>query len=174
MSDVLRISANSPVLGSCSEADREAFESHVERQYFPCGTTILTEGEEGQCLWLLLKGTVQVVKDVAGRDPQHLATLEPGSIFGEMSFLQRAPHSASVVAMEDVEVARLSPEEFNKLREECPSAAFCIVMNLVTVIAERLRRMDKRISEILKDGGHEHRNKEWHDFRARLFAGWDF
>ncbi len=162
-----------PLLAACGVDDVEQVHRLTERQHFFAGETILHEGGTERSLWMLLEGQCAVLKGTPGHEPRQLAVIEPGGAFGEMSFLHPAPHSATVRALTDVEVARLSPEAFESLREECPSAAYCILANLVQLLSDRLRQMDERVCEVLEHSP-EDRRQEWHDFRARLFAGWDF
>ena len=102
---------------------------------------------------------------------QQLAVLEPGNVFGEMSFLHPAPHCATVRALTHVEAARLSPAAFERLRGEFPQLAAGIVTGLVQLISDRLRRMNDRVCAVGDPGPQEPHSHEWHDFRARLFAG---
>lgn len=153
-----------PLLATCRPEDREAFARFVERQRFHKGESILIEGDSSSALWLLVSGRCEVVKRVNGQGVHQLAVLEPGHFFGEMSFLAPAPHCATVRALTEVEVARLTSEAFEQLRETSPEAAHRIVSSLVPLLSERLRRMNERAIE----DRHSH---EWHDFRARLFAG---
>lgn len=173
MPAVLDMAREIPMFAASRPEERVQFERLVERCSYPAGDEILREGETDQSLRLLFAGQCEVVKCKVGHGEQRLAVLEPGSVFGEMSFLQPAPHSATVRALTNVEVGTLSPTAFESLRRECPAAAYNLLMGLVTLLAERLRRMDDRICEVLEASGADHQ-KEWQDFRARLFAGWDF
>ena len=69
---------------------------------FRPGEEILTEGLTYHSLWIILSGRCEVVKSSNGGKPHRLAVLEPGCVFGEMSFLDTAPHSASVRTLSDV------------------------------------------------------------------------
>jgi len=162
-----------PLLTTCGISDRVQVDRLAERREFASGDAIIREGEQDQALWILLSGECEVVRARDEDGEQQLATIEPGGIFGEMSFLKPAPHSATVRALCDVEVARITPDAFEELRDESPSAAYCILMNLVMLLSDRLRTMDERIGAVIEHTPQD-RQKEWHDFRARLFAGWDF
>lgn len=170
MTAVLDMLEHIPILADCPLDDRLEFDRRVDRRTFQKGEAILVEGRTDPALWLILEGRCEVVKSGNGHGERRLAALEPGGVFGEMSFLKTAPHSATVRALTDVVVARLTPQAFDELREASPSAAYCIVMNLVTLLSDRLRRMDDRVCELLAQTSDD-RQQEWQDFRARLFAG---
>ncbi|MEZ6068220.1 MAG: cyclic nucleotide-binding domain-containing protein [Planctomycetaceae bacterium] len=173
MSDIVDLIPRVQILAACDIRDREAFERTIERECYAPGQTIITEGETDRALWMILKGNCEVVKSENGHPGQRLATLETGTVFGEMSFFRPAPHSATVRAIDAVEVGRLSTQAFRELQDRNPAAAVCIMANLVSLLSDRLRRMDERICEVLAESA-SHRQDEWQDFRARLFATSDF
>lgn len=146
-----------------------------ETETFPMGETILREGLSIQILWIIVRGRCEVVKSTAGGGDRVLACLEQGSVFGEMSFFRSAPHSASVRAMTDVEVLRLSRQSYDQLQKNCPSAAFKIASNTAVVLAERLRRMDEFTGDMIDGGsGNANQREEWQQFRAKLYTEWEF
>jgi CRP-like cAMP-binding protein len=138
---------------------------------FAAGAEILTEGLTYQSLWIVLCGRCEVVKAANGGKPRQLAVLEVGGVFGEMSFLATAPHSASVRALSDVGTMRLMRGAFDQLRETCPSAADKIAWNMVLVLSERLRRMDEWTCDLVQSNGNERQHAEWQEFRAKLYSG---
>lgn len=156
-------------LSTAGVEDAVAVHQLAERRRFVAGEAILTEGRQERGLWLVLSGQCEVLKGTNGHT-ERLAVLQPGEVFGEMSFLQPAPHSATVRAVGEVEAARLSPEAFESLRAQAPATAYRLLTGLSQVLSSRLRRMDERVCELQ---GHppEGRRQEWDDFRARLFAG---
>lgn len=147
----------------------------LNSEVYPKDEVILREGKTFQVLWIIARGECEVYKMVKPGVEQRLTVLDTGSIFGEMSFFQPAPHSASVRALTEVEVMRLSREEFETLQETSPSAVQKMLVNSVKILAERLRRMDDWTCELFErpDGPNNHR-KEWRDFRSKLYTDWHF
>lgn len=89
------------------------------------GEGVIREGDPGESLFAVLSGSVQVVRVLEVVEPfdhldwQVLATLGPGTWFGEGSLLTGAPRSATVVAAEATEVVELSKAVFEQsLRRE--------------------------------------------------------
>ncbi len=71
------------------------------------------EKEEGHTAYLLLSGRMEVVLGSFQNNPQHVALLSPGVIFGEMSLLEDKPRSASVVVVSrDASVLELTKTNF--------------------------------------------------------------
>lgn len=142
---------------------------HVRIEDFSEGDDILTEGNEYQGLWLILRGQCSVVKKCDEQESV-LATLEQGNVFGEMSFFEHAPHSATVRAVRDVKALCLTRAEFEKLRLTCPSVTEKIAIAVVKLLSDRLRRMDGWTCELVASGDQSQHHKEWHEFRARLYS----
>src|SRR5580704_589468 len=164
----------SPIFDGFTAEEYESTLALLEQRSYAKGDVILTEGKSDQSLWILIKGTCEVAKKNKGKTEHHLATLEAGSAFGEMSFFQKAPHSATVRASSAVKVLRITRESYEQLHTRNPTAAYKITQIVVSLMAQRLRRMDEWICEMVElPDGVNHR-EEWHDFRAKLYSGWPF
>lgn len=146
----------------------------VETKSFPAGEAILKQGLQYRSLWAILRGRCEVVRDCGNGHDQQLAVLEPGGIFGEMSFFQEAPHSATVRALTDVETVRLTPAGFEKLKAVDQEAAFVIVSNLVRLLSDRLRRMDNWTCELVDSSPDGRHHAEWQEFQSKLYTDWSF
>lgn len=109
-----------------------------ERQYSQ-GSTIIEQGDPGDCFYILRGGLVQVILKKGGEQPV-LARLAAGEVFGEMALLTGQPRSASVVAYTDVVVWRLSKETFDRLITENLS----LVLYFNRVLSQRLQNTQAR------------------------------
>jgi CRP-like cAMP-binding protein len=93
------------------DLDREELSVVVEaaeRIEYTSGDVLLEEGDTSPALYFLASGTVEVLKqDDEGAHRFAIATLETGDFFGEMSFVDDEPASATVRADGDVQVWRL-------------------------------------------------------------------
>ena len=80
------------------------------------GDLIIKEGDFGVSIYKIVKGRVRIVKESGNREVI-LATLGPGQIMGEMTFLSgpSVARSASARALEDVQ---LEVWHFSRLRKE--------------------------------------------------------
>jgi len=166
--------AQCAVLQDMDESELEAFFGHVEFRCFDAGDSILKEGESSQYLWIIATGKCQIVKDCGEGIQNTLAVLEPGGVFGEMSFFEEAPHSATVHALTDVETMLLSRPGYDELIESHPSVAYKIASRIVGLVASRLRQMDEWTCRLVEQQGCEERHAEWQDFRNKLYSEWSF
>lgn len=147
--------------------------SHLETQSFATNEEILREGDDTQALWIILSGEC-IVSRSGETDERILAVLNAGDVFGEMSFVRTAPHSASITAASPVKVCSYDRKHFLKLTEEQPQAAYRVTANIAAVLAERLRRMDTWICDLFESSSAPEQRDEWQHFRAAVYTNWEF
>jgi len=116
---------------------------------FAQGATILTEGEPGGSLYLLIDGEVRVTKAVPGVGAEALSILTPGEIFGEVEFFDGSPAAAGVVAHRDSEVFLLPHDEMEALLRGRPLLAAKLFWSFARTLAARLRESNVRLAALL-------------------------
>lgn len=166
---------NIPIFRGFGPAEWERLLDIADLKEFGPGEVILSQGERSQRLCVLLEGSCEVFHTLAGQtssEPTTLATLEPFANFGEMSFFHPAPHSASVRAKTGVKLLVIERAKYDALCQEQASAACKLALNTVESLAERLRRMDDWVDELVHRGQANQRIPEWNRLRATLFDGW--
>lgn len=152
-----------------SSAECKILAPFLIRDSVSAGETILTIGHTTQALWVIREGQCEVIRPTTNGSSTVLATLEQCSVFGEMSFFDGAPHSASVKAKTDASFYWLPREAFDALEIENPQLTHRITLYVVRIIADRLRKMDAWVSSTVENPDAVYK-KEWHEFRAKLFS----
>jgi CRP-like cAMP-binding protein len=105
------------------------------------GQLIFQEGENGDALFVVLKGRVKVcLYDEEGRE-YVLDIIGKDGFFGELALIDDLPRSANAIAMETSDLLVVRRSDFVKLLMENPS----ISVNILRVLAGRLRVADERI-----------------------------
>ena len=91
------------------------------RETYKAGEVIFKEGTHGSAVYILSSGKVEVSKLVHGKKIV-LGILGAGDMFGEMSYLDPGPRSATVTALEDTVLELLDKnfldEEFNQISSD--------------------------------------------------------
>lgn len=119
-------------------------------QRFPVGTTLLTEGDSADFLYVLIEGQLKVYScNSKGREVVY-NILEPGEFFGEM-MLDGEPRSASVKAVVDSECVLVPGSELSGMLLAHPEFAECLVLTLIS----RLRNATSKIRGLALDGVYE-------------------
>ncbi len=106
----------------------------METKTFRKGDTIIEKGSHETCAYVIESGRVEI-SDTVNNEKVVLAILGKEQILGEMGLVEDKPRSATVTAIEDVQVAVISRDKFNKLFEENPKVLLPIIKSLF----ERLR-----------------------------------
>jgi len=166
--------AKCPVFDGLSQEELSEVLGLVEFEMFPDKTVIIEEGKSLQILWVILKGSCEVVTTTPKGEVKQLAVLEPFSVFGEMSFFSPGPHSASVRSLEDVEVIQFPRDQFDLLLRGQSFIAYKIMLNTMQVLADRLRTMDDWTRKLVEKSGASGQKEEWREFRAKLYTDWEF
>ena len=97
------------------------------------GRELITEGQIGQELFVVLDGEAEVRKG-----DTVIATRGQGSIFGETALLVDRPRNATVVASTDMTVASIEGSNFRLLLEQHPD----LYLPLLASMANRLAEFD--------------------------------
>ncbi len=109
---------------------------------FEAGEFIIREGQRNDSLYVVIKGTALVTKN---SHPEHvIATLRPGAIFGELSFLTGRPRSTNVVTSEKVICFVMNSASFNRM-----DIAFQLKVKneLIKILVARLDDMNAALLE---------------------------
>jgi predicted acylesterase/phospholipase RssA/CRP-like cAMP-binding protein len=111
-----------PFFSDLPDTELRAISEQLRRERYLKGHVIFSEGEEGDALYLIESGQVQVV---TGLPPEEkiLAYLGPGNFFGELALLLNEPRSATVRVVIDAEVWVLRKQDLELLLEDHPIIA---------------------------------------------------
>ncbi|MGC8928158.1 MAG: Crp/Fnr family transcriptional regulator [Myxococcota bacterium] len=133
-----------------SDEEIEKLKSYMEPKRFKPLEAIFLEEMEGNAIYLVKEGTVKISK--ISDDEEHensketervMTYFRSGDIFGEMSFIDDLPRSASAYAVEETELYVFKRTDFDRMIEEDPRFAIKVLMNIARIISQRLRRTDE-------------------------------
>lgn len=137
-----------PLFSAMTLEQLEAIHSCLTEQHYTKGEVIFNEGDIGDEMYIVADGEVEILLNLDSDEPIHLATVESGSYFGEMSVLDRDPRSAAARVTQDARLFVLKGDQLKELIYVMPEIAFTIFR----VLSERLRRSDKRLARRDNDG----------------------
>ena len=108
---------------------------------------IFREGDAGDGLFIVLKGSVRISKRSATGE-EALAVLEPPSFFGEMALIDLAARAADAIANEPSELFFIPLQDLRSLIEVQHKIALKLLYALCEVLAQRLRETNDRYMSI--------------------------
>ena len=111
------------------------------------GGVIFREGDPGDAMYMILSGEIRISKNIPGVGEEALAFLKEGSYFGEMSLVgKEAPRSASAIAAETTELAKLERKDFLELLDKEKDVAVEVLWAFVNTLSDRLRESNDKIA----------------------------
>ena len=119
-------------------ADAAAVLDALEPRVLGGGDWLFRQGDDGDCLYLLARGRLQVWIHGGGNGESQdilVAEVAPGETVGEISLLTGGPRSAGIRAVRDSLLLRMDSATFDRLGRERPQ----LVRQLAGGIAMRLR-----------------------------------
>ncbi len=116
-----------------SDAERtQIAQGAIERRYAP-GEIIVREGDQTSSMFIVASGRLGVSIHGGAGDTRHLAILEDGSAFGEISLLTGEPRTATVRALSETVLVEIEKKTIEPILRQNPS--LCVALD--AVIAER-------------------------------------
>ena len=140
---------NVPLFSGMPPSELSHLAGIAEEYVYSAGETIITEGDHGDSLYLIVEGNVRV-----HRGDTSLAELAPQDYFGEMSILDGEPRSASVTANTDCLLLCISQADFHDIL----SRHFEVALTIIKTLTQRLRTADDVKSAAPKGGQNPERS----------------
>jgi CRP/FNR family cyclic AMP-dependent transcriptional regulator len=113
------------------------------------GEHIFREGDPAREMFVVLAGEAEVLKRGKRGGEARVALLGPGDWFGEMSFLDVQPRSASVTAVAPTRLLVLSSEALDGLYRRDLKAYSLVVLNVARELSRRLRVADGILADFM-------------------------
>jgi serine/threonine protein phosphatase PrpC len=130
----LKIFSQLPLFSALSYTELLRLMNVAERRDFKENEIIFQEGEEGDGLYILLSGKVQIM-----RGDMPIVVYEKGCHFGEMSLVESATRLAKAKAAADSKILIIKRRDFFRLLRNAPYLAVKLLWNLVNILTSRLK-----------------------------------
>lgn len=134
------------------------------------GEVLFEEGDDGDALYTLLDGEIEITKSDGNGGNQPLARMSGGAVLGEMSLF--GPHSnrsATATALKRCALLKVSVSKFESLVKAENVAALKVVHNLAQLMSRRLVLMNEK----LVDASRGQRKEELLAFQ-KILNDWSF
>jgi CRP-like cAMP-binding protein len=105
----------------------------------PVGTTLFSEGDPSDGLYLLESGALRVVRPGPHGMAVPLATIGPGAVVGELSMLGSGARTATVVVAREATGWHLHRRAFDVVRADLRPGSVALIRRLGTLAAQRMR-----------------------------------
>ena len=123
--------------------NKEVFARHVK--LFSPGKTIFEERDQGNEMYIIIQGEVEIRKTTSSATSKTLIVLHTGDIFGEMALIEKKSRSASAVATQPTKLLVLNEVLFDNMIEQNPDFA----KKMIKILSERIRKANYIIQNIM-------------------------
>jgi CRP-like cAMP-binding protein len=103
------------------------------------GATIFDEGAKEAYMCIIVRGSVNVIKNDATQHGKVLSRIGKGKTFGEMVLFDGEPRSATIVSADNTILLILTSQNLDRLMKEIPALAAKLLLKLGKLLSQRLR-----------------------------------
>jgi predicted acylesterase/phospholipase RssA/CRP-like cAMP-binding protein len=103
--------------------ERAALDALFETVRVAAGALLFRRGDPGDCMYVIRRGRFRVTGATPAGAEFHLEDVEAGAWVGEMAVITGQPRTATLTALEDGEVVRLTRAGFERIAERYPAVA---------------------------------------------------
>jgi len=137
MEDYLHFLKNVSFFSSLPDADILKISAVCGKTSLDAGEVVFSEGTRGQHFYIILRGSVKIVKDNGEQGHDTIALYKQGQCFGELALIDDFPRSATVLTAEPSQLLCISRDDFQKVVQESATISFSILKTLTAMIRER-------------------------------------
>jgi CRP-like cAMP-binding protein len=123
--------------------------TYLEVVKVPSFGTVVSKGEPGDSLFMVLEGELRARVVIDGREST-LTTMGVGECFGELSLVDQGRRSADVIANQPSVLIKMTAAGLKKMFTEAPALAAPFMFALTRVVAQRVRVLSKRYEDSIQ------------------------
>ena len=127
-----------------------ALAAALQPRELTAGERLFAAGDPGVELYLVLRGRVDIRLPSTADRYKRLAIYGPGTVFGEIAFLDPGPRAAEAVAVRPSELRVLHRHDFNRLRDMRPGVAIALLLALGRLQSRSLRWSALEIQQLIQ------------------------
>jgi anion transporter len=131
-----------PIFSALSREDIAKVLGKMDETSVAAGTTIFTQGDQGDAFYLIQSGAVQVMLESGAGKSEIIAVLGAKDWFGEMALLTGEPRAATILAVKPTILWRLNREAWDDLIDKHPTW----LLQFCATLSKRLSHLDRQYS----------------------------
>ncbi|HEX2959754.1 MAG TPA: cyclic nucleotide-binding domain-containing protein [Chitinispirillaceae bacterium] len=137
-----------PVFESLTNSELIQIERILHERVYAKGEVVFNEGEPGAGMYIVSKGEIEIIQNVAESQKMHLANISERSFFGEIALLDELPRSASAVARCDTVLLGFSKPDLENLLARNQRLGIKILSNLSRLTCRRLIKANENLETL--------------------------
>lgn len=145
-----RMVANHPFPGA-SHAALERLLGQGEIRHLKAWEVLCDEGDPGEEMWFLLRGTIEVQRKDLDGEARELGTIVAPALIGHMALVDHSPRSATCVAQTDVELVVVRAQVYERLLNEASVTGSSLRRLLLSSLCGQLVAANGQIRQLVDD-----------------------
>lgn len=127
-----------------TKEELERIKRFVFERTFKAGSTLFMEGMQGEVLYLVKSGKIEILKR-KGAEDMLIATLGPDEFVGEMSVIDDERRSATARVAEDAVLVVVTKKSFQDIIRTIPEGASKMLLAILKIVNHRLREANRKL-----------------------------
>ena len=123
------------IFETLTDDERAYVENNVQIVSFAKNDIIHADGDESNCMYMLLQGKVRIYKEGVGQRLQIIRLLKPYDIFGYRACIAEGPYNSSASAFEDCVAYCLKREHFTYLVRKNGALCYAVMQMMARDLA---------------------------------------
>ena len=144
----IELLANSAIFRDLDDEELSKVAEICEMQSFKWDEYVFREGDDGDRLYLIVKGAVRISRNVPGTGEEAITVLKKGACFGEMAMLDPSTRSIDAIVDSRCELLTIERSDFDALLEADRELAYKVLRAIIRLLSERLRRTNDNLKSI--------------------------
>lgn len=139
LAQIKAMSTHVPLIAGLPAADIETLVRYMQAWRVPPHCELIREGAPGDCMLLIVEGSVEIIKQGKNGLPQRIALVGAGDTLGEMSLIDGEPRFASCMSLEPSLLAVLDRRALDDIMSQQPQLGIRLLHELLRLLNQRLR-----------------------------------
>jgi CRP-like cAMP-binding protein len=140
--DTIDVLADVPLFSELGREELGRVADVTVTRSFPAGTTVFREGDDSDTCYIVRTGHARAQREHVDGRQITLATFGPGDIFGELALFDDERRSATIEAIDDLEVLAIAGRDMRRLMTRHGD----IAVKLASALGRRLRAANERLA----------------------------
>ena len=138
-----------PLFDALKEKELEIVANYMTFFELEKGEVLFEEGDKGGCIYFVLDGIIDVIKESSPGSSVVIASLPRGRSIGEMSVIDNYPRSATAKARTQSSFLTLTQESFNVIIDGYPKIGTKLLKAISRLLSQNLRKTSSRLADYM-------------------------
>ena len=140
---ILNLLRELPIFKGLGDGELHKISHLFTQKLFNKGEQIFNRGDAGDVAYIVMRGQVDILLDVAGSP---IASLKNGQILGELAFLDGSARNAIAQVAQPSILLLMKRPEFEKLTKREPHLGMVVMKNIALDLSQKIRNINSSIS----------------------------